>query len=55
MPKKLMKLWLSQESIEILENYAFFQDTTMDEIADSSIQMMPFHEGRTRQIQEFYK
>lgn len=53
MPKNLMSLWLSQESIEILENYAFFHNTTMDEIADSSIQMMPFHEGRTKQIQEY--
>jgi len=55
MNKKLIKLWLTQESIEILENYAFFQNSTMDEIADSSIRMMPFHEARTRQIQEFHR
>ena len=53
MPKKQVKLWLSQESINILENYAFFHETTIDDIADGAIMMFPFHEGRTKQIQGF--
>ena len=53
MSKKLMKLWLSQESVEILENYTFFHDTTMDDIADRAIRLFPWHEARTRYIQEF--
>lgn len=53
MSKKLMKLYLSRESIEILENYAFFHDTTMDDIADGAILMFPWHEQRSRQIREF--
>jgi 16S rRNA U516 pseudouridylate synthase RsuA-like enzyme len=45
-------LELSQESIEILENYAFFHATTTDDIADGAILMFPWHEGRSRQIRE---
>lgn len=55
MLKKPISLRLSQESIDILETYAFFHDTTIDDIADSSILMMPFHEGRTKQIQEYLR
>jgi hypothetical protein len=53
MAKIHVKLWLSPESIEILQNYAFFHETTIDDIADGAIMMFPFHEGRTKQIQGF--
>jgi len=51
--KHRISLLISDEAIEILENYAFFHDTTIDDIAEGAIQMFPFHERRTHQIQEF--
>ena len=49
---KQITLRLSDGSIEILENYAYFHDTTIDDIADGAIMMFPFYEQRTKQIRE---
>jgi hypothetical protein len=53
MVKRMIKLLLSEESIEILQNYAFFHAETADEIADAAILMFPWHEQRSKQIREF--
>ena len=50
MVKKNIRLWLSEESIDILENYAYFHSTTIDDIADGAVQMFPFYEKRSQQI-----
>ena len=52
MVKKNIRLWLSEESIDILENYAYFHSTTIDDIADGAVQMFPFYEKRSQQIRE---
>lgn len=49
---KSIVLRLSQDSIDILENYAYFHGTTIDDIADGAIMMFPFYEQRTKQIRE---
>ena len=46
-------LILSEDSINILENYAFFHNTTIDDVAEGAIMMMPFHEKRSQQIYDF--
>ena len=49
---KQITLRLSEDSIDILENYAYFHNTTIDDIADGAIMMFPFYEQRTKQIRE---
>jgi NRPS condensation-like uncharacterized protein len=49
---KIIKLRLSQDALDVLENYAYFHQTTIDDIADGAILMFPFYEQRTKQIRE---
>ena len=55
MKRHLVKLWLSEESCEILCLYGFFHNEAIDQVADGAIQMMPHHEGRTKQIQDMMR
>ena len=48
----IIKLQISRDALDILENYAYFHNTTMDDIADGAILMFPFYEQRTKQIRE---
>jgi hypothetical protein len=50
--KKKVCLLLSDDAVDVLEYYAYFHNTTMDDVADASIMMMPFYEKRTEQIRE---
>ena len=49
---KSVTLRLSQDAIDVLENYAYFHSTTIDDIAEGAILMFPFYEQRTKQIRE---
>lgn len=48
----MIRLRISSDALEILENYAYFHNTTIDDIADGAILMFPFYEQRTKQIRE---
>lgn len=49
---KVLKLRLSDDAVDVLENYAYFHQTTIDDIAEGAILMFPFYEQRTKQIRE---
>ena len=48
----LIRLRISQDALDVLKNYAYFYDTSIDDIADGAILMFPFYEQRTKQIRE---
>ena len=52
MKKRVLMLRLSDDALEVLQNYAYFHNTTVDDIAEGAILMFPFYEQRTKQIRE---